>query len=283
MRRLLFWASLLALIALIAASSSMPSMRTVAAGCLRPFLAAKSALASAAATSLTSAQQIQLANSKRVEQNLRTQLAANKGILTENAELRTYLRLPPLPNWRVTVAPILTRDPVTWNRRFRIGKGSADGLRAGAAVLNGKQLIGRIAELTAHTALVVTIADNSCRLSVTVGAANAVGILRGRVNQKWQQPPVCMATYLPQNAIFTKGDAVVTSGLGGTMPAGIPVGTLVPWEDSGQTGRIAEKAYAEVLIRPGADFGISRFVGVVITTTAVANPELPAAAEAEDE
>ena len=283
MRRLLFWASLLAIIALIAASSSMPPMRTIAAGCMRPFLAAKAAVASTTATSLTSAQQIQLANSKRVEQNLRTQLAANKGVLAENAELRTYHRLPPLPNWRVTVAPILTRDPVTWNRHFRIGKGSADGLRAGAAVLNGRQLIGRIAELTPHTALVVTIADTSCRLSVTVGTANAVGILRGRVNQKWQQPPACMVTYLPQNATFEKGDIVVTSGLGGSMPAGLPVGTLVPWEEDGRVVRIAEKAYAEVLIRPSADFGISRFVGVVVAANAIATPETPAATETEDE
>ena len=282
MRRLLFWASLTAVIALIAAASAMTSTRTVAAGCLRPFLEARAALANAVAASLTSAQRIQLANSKRVEQNLRTQLAASRGVLAENAELRAYLRLPPSPNWRVVVAPVLTRDPVTWNRRFRIGKGSADGLCPGAAVLNGKQLIGRIAELTPHTALVVTIADTSCRLSVIAGATKAVGILRGRINQPWQQPPACMATYLPLNAGLEKGDAVTTSGLGGSMPAGIPVGTLIPWEESGQVVRIAEKAYAEVLLRPGADFGISRFAGVVVPAGGAATPENPFA-EAEEE
>ena len=268
MRRLFFCLGVFLAAGLVGAAVFSPGVRNAATGCMRPFLALKAQTAAQVAASLTSAEQSRLESSKRVEQNLRVQIAAAKNAVAENTELRTYLHLSPPPVWRVVVAPVIARDPVTWNRRLRIGKGSADGLRVGAVALNGNQVIGRIAELTPHTALVVTIADTSCRLSVTVGLKNATGILHGRVDQKWQQAPVCMATYLPRDAVFAAGDVVVTSGLGGAVPAGLPVGRLIAWEADGRVSRITDSAYADLLIRPGADFGISRFVGVVICANA---------------
>ena len=64
--------------------------------------------------------------------------------------------LPPPPDWKLTVAPVIARDPASWNRRFRIGKGANDGIFPGAAVMAGNRanwrgtlmLVGQPAEET---------------------------------------------------------------------------------------------------------------------------------------
>jgi rod shape-determining protein MreC len=272
MRRLLFWAGLPAVAVLIIAAAFHPRLRAGITGAFRPFLQAKTSAANAAASSLTSAERAQLAESQRVGQNLRAQLAGCQEAMRENRELRAYYRLKPAPNWRVKAAPVIARDPVSWNRRFRIGLGSADGIHQGAAVLAGDHLIGRVADVTPHTALVLTLADTACRVSVIIPAAgNAVGVLHGRVDQKWQEPPVCLVTFLPRDAAYAAKADIQTSGLGGTMPAGLPVGKIMRWED-GQAAHLASMAYAEVLVAPDADFGLSRFVGIVVPATPDALP-----------
>ncbi len=268
MRRLLFWLSLLAVIALLSAATTQPRIRAGIAGTMAPLLQGKTAAANTTAAGLTSAERAQLDASRRVEQNLRVQLAAAQAALKENRELRACFNLAPPPNWRVRAAPVTARDPVSWNRRFRIGMGSNDGIRQGAAVLTGNQLIGRVAEVTPHTALVLTLADSACRVSVSIpAAANAVGVLHGRENQKWQEAPVCLVTFLPRDAGYRAGQPIVTSGLGGSMPAGLPVGKITTWED-GRAAHVANTAYAEVLLAPAADFGLSRFVGVIVPVNA---------------
>ncbi len=272
MRRLLFWVGLPVVALLIIAAAVHPRVRAGVTGAFRPFLQAKTDAANTAASALTSAERAQLAESRRVEQNLRAQLAGCQEAMRENRELRTYYNLKPSPNWRVKAAPVIARDPVSWNRRFRVGLGAADGIHAGAAVLAGNHLIGRVAETTPHTALVLTIADTACRVSVAIpGAGNAVGVLHGRVDQKWQEPPVCLVTFLPRDATYHLKDAVLTSGLGGTMPAGLPVGKVTHWED-GQAAHTASMAYAEVLVATEADFGLSRFVGIVVPASPAALP-----------
>ncbi|MFA4945367.1 MAG: rod shape-determining protein MreC [Lentisphaeria bacterium] len=171
--------------------------------------------------------------------------------------------MPAPPAWRLAVAPVIARDPYTWNRRFRIGKGALHGITLGAAVLAGNQVIGRIHELSARSAVVATLADPACKLSVHLPGSNAVGILAGRADQHWHEPPFCLVTFLPRDADYQPGDYVLTSGLGDAVPAGLPVGRVMPFPD-GASKRIASAAYAELLVRPGADFAGFRDVAVLV-------------------
>ena len=179
----------------------------------------------------------------------------------QNAELRQLQNLPPFPGWHVVVAEVISRDPVTWNRGFRIGCGRAQGVTTGDAVLAGPFVIGRVTECSEQTAAVTTVAAQACRLGVVLGKAKYTGVLSGRGAQKWRQQPDCIVDFLPKETTAEPGDTVYTSGLGGNVPAGLVVGRLALTQDA--PVRIIDSAHARATVVPNASFGRLSFVAVV--------------------
>ena len=198
---------------------------------------------------------------KRVD-DLELRLARLRHVREENDDLRTFLELPPRDDWHTVVAPVIARDPVAWNRQFRIGRGRREGVELGAAVLEGATVIGRITSAAQHTAVVSTVAAPSCKLSVTLSDTDAVGILKGRLEQEWYGDPVCLADYLPRDGTYRPGETVLTSGLSTKVPGGLNVGRVIPWDEQ-KTHRIVNTSYAQVKVRPTASFGDVRYVSVI--------------------
>lgn len=267
--RALFWFGLLALLLLILAVFTPSPFRSAFSGTGLPFLKTRATAATAVSTHMerlppvTASERARLKHLDRLVQQLNQQVRNGQDALRENRELRLYLELPAPPDWKLVVAPIISRDPVTWNRRFRIGKGSASGIYAGAAVMAGNQVVGRVLEVSAGSALVATVADPACRLSVRLPVANAIGILSGRVDQRWHETPVCLVNFLPRDQAYAEDEYVITSGLGGSIPSGLPVGRVMPWDD-GKPARIVSSAYAQLLVRPSAEFNVFSNVAVVV-------------------
>ena len=70
--------------------------------------------------------------------------------------------------------------------------------------------------------------------------------------------------FMAANADIQNGDRLVTSGIDGTYPAGLPVATVVRIE------RDAENAFARVVCRPAAGVDRGRFVLVLSDEAAAA-------------
>ena len=263
------FAGLLVLALVIPAVFLLPSGRNLAVGSILPFLRGKAALTQTVREHLqdltppTAAEKQRLRYYQRLVSQLQVQLQNSRNAVKENREFRQYYDLPGPADWKLIVAPLIARDPVTWNRRFRIGKGDNHGVLTGAAVLAGNQVIGRVMEVTANSALVVTLADPSCRVGVRLPGVDVVGILNGRLDQKWYEPPICLVNYLPRDQSYKENDPAVTSGLGGAMPAGLFVGRVTRWED-GAIARIVGAAYVQLRVRPTAEYNSFRYVAVVV-------------------
>ncbi len=135
-------------------------------------------------------------------------------------------------------------------------------MRLGAAVLRGTDVIGRVHSLANHSAVVVTLADPGCKLSVRLQDSGAVGVLQGRVGQTWHDAPVCLIDFLPRDEPYRSGDRVVTSGLSEAIPPGLRVGHVTKWEGE-QTAMIVKASYAQVKMRPSAGFNDFRYVAVL--------------------
>jgi rod shape-determining protein MreC len=180
----------------------------------------------------------------------------------ENRELRRLLELPVPPKWRRITAPVIAREPATWNLHFRLGKGARQGITLGSAVLVGPNVVGRVTEVTPLTAMVTTVASPACQLSVRIKGANALGIVAGFRRSSWFQEPVCLVNYLPRDRDYQRRSLVETSGLGGGIPEGLPVGYVVPWPDA-SISRVVDAAYVQLAARPAADFESFRYVAVV--------------------
>jgi rod shape-determining protein MreC len=117
------------------------------------------------------------------------------------------------------------RDPANWWRTVQIDLGSRDGLRENLPVLTADGLVGRVSSVGFTRSQVVLIGDPDCRVSALVenpahdmGVVNAGGLL---------DTSLVDLTYLSGGANLKPGQNVITSGLGGIFPKGIPIGQVV--------------------------------------------------------
>ncbi len=267
-RNLLIASSLLVLVLLLVTTAGGGAPRRAVSGALRPFLSAGHVLRSLVRRGAGVLHVSGDSNRDRIRKlearviDLQLELVRAESLAGENRELRNMLALPQAPSWRHIAAPVIARDPLAWNRRFRIGKGQADGIVLGAVVLAGSSVIGRVTELGGRSAMVTTLADPACRLSVRIRGAEAVGTLVGGQEGTWQRPPRCVVDYLPRDAVYRVGQVVETSGLGGAVAPGLRVGRLESWSE-GQVVQVQKTTYARGVLCPDASFGDVGLVAVV--------------------
>jgi len=167
----------------------------------------------------------QIAKLRDENQQLKEQQFQTAAIARENEQLRAALGWQKQAPWKLKLANVVTRDPANWWRTAQIDLGSRDGLRENLPVLTASGLVGRISSVKQTSAQVVLIGDPNCRVSALVeNAARDTGVLlaSGPLDTSLVQ-----LTYLASSANLKSGQNVITSGLGGIFPKGIPIGQIV--------------------------------------------------------
>jgi len=165
----------------------------------------------------------------------------------ENNRLRGVLGLKEKTFPNAVSAEVVGRDLRDWFHMVLINKGDREGIPPAAAVvvsIDGRPtLVGRVVEIGPHTSKVVLITDLVSAISVGFGNRPDIGLLEGR-NRQW-----CTVKYLSQKSDVAPGDDVLTMGLGGVYPPGIPVGKV---EDV----RLSPDGFfKEAKVWPYTDFG----------------------------
>ncbi len=167
----------------------------------------------------------------------------------------------PEPAW--IPAPILSRNGATGAKNFlRIGRGSANGVRKGAAVAVPDGLVGIVADVSPHTCTVKFISDPEVKVSCEVEIGDSkVGAVYGIVSGNGattaaQTDTTVLYVVNPLRVGHLKSGftpppraRVVTSGLGGVFPKGIVIGYLVSDTREDET-----KLEREGDIAPAVDF-----------------------------
>jgi rod shape-determining protein MreC len=175
----------------------------------------------------------------------------------ENNRLRSMLSLKQKLFPEAIAAEVVGRDIRDWFHSVTINKGSDDGVELSAAVVadgNGGRptLVGRIIEVRNDTSKVMLLTDAVSAISVTLARGGDIGLLEGR-NKPW-----VLLNYLPQKADVVAGDQVVTVGLGGIFPPGIPVGKILSVEAT------PGGFFKEAKVQPDADLGSVRDVLILL-------------------
>ncbi len=146
------------------------------------------------------------------------QLAA---LRDENARLRALLGLrtdPPLP--LVSARTVIdARGPFAHTRLADVG--SALGVEEGNPVLSDHGLVGRIAGVAPQMSRILLLTDPVSRVPVIVAGADARAILAGDGSDAPR------LDYAHGAAPLRSGERVYTSGDGGVIPRGLPVGATV--------------------------------------------------------
>ena len=177
----------------------------------------------------------------------------NNALRAENAELREANRdyselkaenerLRELFDWAqkrtdlvLESAKIVAWDASNYTSAFTIGKGSKSGIELGDCVVTEYgALVGQVIELGSDWATIRTIIDVDMDVGALVGEDNYAGVITGEFSLMKQG--LTRVTYLASGANIFQRDEVLTSGKGGSFPAGLLIGEVstVMTESGGQ-------------------------------------------------
>ena len=165
-------------------------------------------------------------------------------LMRENTGLRDLLALQQQLPMRARAAEVVHMAADPFVRKAVINKGSSQGVVSGAPVIDGYGLLGQV----------MRVFPFSSEVSLLDNFEQAVPVLNNRTGERSlaygdsQNPRgnSLEIRFLANSADVQAGDAIVTSGLGGIYPAGLPVGTVLLVE------RRNNSAFLRVQLEPAA-------------------------------
>lgn len=136
------------------------------------------------------------------------------------SRLQSLLKLQDTYKLESTAARIVSGSTDTFSSTVMIDKGSSDGLAVGMPVTDSNGAIGQIIEVATHSATVKLITDASSGVSAMIQSSRAQGVLTGSATGDVK------LTLIRTTQKVSVGDVVITSGMGGVFPKGLPLGTV---------------------------------------------------------
>ncbi len=142
-------------------------------------------------------------------------------IEAENARLRQLMTYKEARSFTTLGSRIVGRAPNYLASVVYIDRGSNDGIRVDHAVLADNGVFGRVVLVTPHTSHVQLITNADAAVGAMVERTRSPGVLTGTGN------PVLDLNYINNTEQVEVNDLIVTSGLDGVFPKGLPLGRVV--------------------------------------------------------
>ena len=146
------------------------------------------------------------------------------------------------PESRYLAGPVIGRDVSPFLRSVWIGVGSDDGVGHGMPVVTNQGLVGRVMEVFATVSRVQLITDPQSAVNIRFQDSRADGILVAELSGELH------IDMISQEKTITTDELVLTSGLGGTYPADIPVGNVL------SVRKRDYDIFQQATIQPAVDF-----------------------------
>ena len=177
---------------------------------------------------------------------LQARIVSHGEDLAELARLRELVQLPVDSAWKPVGARILAgrMGPNAIQDSITINRGYTSGARPGTPIVTNMGLVGRVLRASPHAATVLLITDPGSRIAVFAQQSRSAGILSG---QGLEQP--LEVGFVERDAPVTAGEILITSGLDGKYPKGIPVATVDSVAPSDSTQFLAVTARPLVDVR----------------------------------
>lgn len=191
-------------------------------------------------------------NRQLLEENgrLKIDLQRDKVNTDELHELKKLYGLQQKGIHNVIGAEVISNGKDPLSERLIIGKGSQDGLKVGDAVIDQSGLIGLLTQVHTQSAEIGLISGGQSIVPIAVSRTGERNLAYGNGNG-------LDLRYFPTGSDLKPGDVLLTSGLDGTYPAGIPVATV------SKVVRASGTPYYDTKLTPLAALRSSRFVLVL--------------------
>jgi len=165
------------------------------------------------------------------------------------------------------VAPVLLRDPAPGRPAMLIGRGADDGVLNGQPVLGpGGTLIGVVSDVEPSRAWLRLLTDDDAAVTVVVQSSRTLGALVGTGDG-------LALELVERGEDVAVGDILVTSALGGRLPAGILAGRVTSVESQPQA------LFQTIAVEPLSD--PRRLEQVLVLTSYRPEPPRPESASSE--
>jgi len=186
-----------------------------------------------------------------------------KALQVENVQLRELLDARQRLGIELASAEVLyaARDPFT--RKVIVDRGSQHDVRAGQPVVDNRGLVGQVTRAYPWLAEVTLVTDKGQFVPVQNVRNGLRAVLSGTGSDG-----VLELRFIPLNADFQNGDELVTSGIDGVYPPGLPVARVTNVE------RSANQIFARITGTPLG--GVANHTHVLIVSGSRELPPRPA-------
>ncbi|MBR4786238.1 MAG: rod shape-determining protein MreC [Fibrobacter sp.] len=169
-------------------------------------------------------------------ESFRSVLAENEHLKEENARLRqetyyaseglqeltrlhTLVRFDDKWDYPIVTARVVGHNPGRFLTTLVINRGTMHGVKENMPVFSMNGLVGKITKAAYTHSRVQLLVDPNLKLSVLEKKSRVVGFLESVDGH-------LLTAMIPSHAGVEEGDTLITSGLGGIFPKGIPVGIV---------------------------------------------------------
>jgi rod shape-determining protein MreC len=161
----------------------------------------------------------------------------------ENLRLRRLLGLRDRLPLTALAGEVIAKEWGGWVRVLTVNRGRRDGVRRLTPVIVPEGLVGRVIEVLGPASVIQLLNDPSSAVGVMVQRTRTAGVAEGDPDGR-----VRLRFMARDGGGVQVGDLIVTSGLGGLFPKGLPVGRVTAVKDRGSA------LFHYALLAPVADF-----------------------------
>jgi rod shape-determining protein MreC len=158
------------------------------------------------------------------------------GRLRALLSLRQEFKIPSV------AARVIDKSQSSLFKMILLDKGSSSGIRTGQPVLSSPGVVGRVIETSPNVSKVLLIIDEKSNIDGLIQRTRAEGILQGSGSGGGR------FKYVSNLEDVQAGDVVLTSGLSGLFPKGLPLGTVTAVDKK------ADSLFQRIEVIPAVDF-----------------------------
>lgn len=154
---------------------------------------------------------VKILNSRLME--CREAVLANermKGMLA----MSSAIRLPSL------AASVIAEDSSPWFKTLVIDRGKGNGLADGMPVVAASGVVGQLVKVAWNSSRVLLLTDHASAVSAIIQRSRARGVVKGKGGG------LCTLEFTIKDEDVKVGDIVISSGIGGKFPKGLPIGEV---------------------------------------------------------
>lgn len=169
-----------------------------------------------------------------------------------NIRLRNLLDLRQNLTTESVAAEVISIDPSLWHKTLVIDKGKQNGVKIGLPVVAPEGIVGQVIDAADRYSRILLLIDQDSAVDAIIQDIRVRGIIKGASSDQ------CIFKYVMRRHEIEVGDPVISSGLDGVFPKGLPIGYI------SYINRKNSGLFQEIKVTPHVDFNKLEEVLVLI-------------------